>query len=72
MIFSSFTEKLKEKAGGLLGGGGGGRGYVAPLPNYWGGGPGPPGPPSSYAYDFHLTLDPRLSRVRRLYSGPTR
>ena len=34
--------------GGLLGGP---KGMLAPLSNYWGGGPGPPGPPSSYAYD---------------------
>ena len=31
-------------------GGGGAKGMLAPLPNYWGG-PGPPGPPSSYAYE---------------------
>ena len=33
------------------GAGGGAKGMLAPLSNYWGGGPGPPGPPSSYAYD---------------------
>ena len=52
MIFSCFTQKLKEKVGGLLGGGGGGgggKGYVAP-PSQILGGAGPPGPPSSHAY----------------------
>ena len=34
MIFSCFTQKLKEKVGGLLGGP---KGMLAPLPNYWGG-----------------------------------
>ena len=57
MIFSCFTEKLKEKVGGLLGRGGkGGKGYVVPPPlvvppclsNYGGG--LAPLPPSSYAY----------------------
>ena len=43
MIFSCFTYKLKEKAGGLLGGP---KGMLAPLQNYWGGGGlAPPGPP---------------------------
>ena len=36
------------------GGGGGQRVFWPPLSNYWGGGPGPPGPPSSYAYDSCL------------------
>ena len=35
------------QVGGLLGGP---KGMLAPLSNYWGGGPGPPWPPSSYAY----------------------
>ena len=33
------------------GGVAGGKGYVAPLSNYWGA--WPPGSPSSYAYDFN-------------------
>ena len=44
VIFSCFTQKLKEKVGGLLGGQ-----RVCwpppPLSNYWGGGLAPPGPP---------------------------
>ena len=43
---------LPVQVGGLLGGGGGPKGMLAPLSNYWGGGPGPPGLPSSYAYEF--------------------
>ena len=44
------------------GGGGGGKGYVGPPPlsNYWGG-LAPPGPPSSYAYVYVLTLCDNLS-----------
>ena len=41
MIFSCFTQKLKEKVGGLLGGQ---RVCWPPLSNYWGGGGGA-GPP---------------------------
>ena len=37
--------------GGLLGGGGG-KGYVGPPTLKLLGGPGPPGPPSSYGYDI--------------------
>ena len=45
MIFSCFTQKLKENVGELLGGGGGGgKGYVAPLPKLLVG-PGPLTPP---------------------------
>ena len=38
MIFSWFTQKLKEKVGGLLGGGGGAKGYVGPPSQIIGGG----------------------------------
>ena len=41
---------LPVQVGGLLGGGGGAKGYVGPPSQIIGGGPGPPGPPSSYAY----------------------
>ena len=41
MIFPRFTKKLKEKAGGLLGGP---KGMLAPPPKLLGG-PGPPWPP---------------------------
>ena len=41
--------------GGLLGGGGG-KGYVAPPSQIIGGGPGPPCPPSSYAYENESQL----------------
>ena len=39
---------------------------LAPLSNYWGGGAGPPGPPSSYAYELRglLTL-PSVSTVTK-------
>ena len=40
---------LPVQMGGLLGGGGGGKGYVGP-PLKLLEGPGPPWPPSSYAY----------------------
>ena len=55
MIFSCFTQKLKENVGGLLGGGGGGAtGMLDPSQII--GGPGPPAPPtpSSYAYDLEM------------------
>ena len=42
---------LPVQMGGLLGGGGT-KGYVGPPPSQIIGGPGPPGPPSSYAYDI--------------------
>ena len=43
--------------GGLLEGP---KGYVGPpLSNYWGGA-GPPGPPSSYAYDFGIITSSKL------------
>ena len=48
-FFSCFTQKLKKKVGGLLGGGGGQR--VCWPPSQIIGGPGPP---SSYAYVFFI------------------
>ena len=38
------------------GGGGGAKGYVGPPPKLLGGGPGPPWPPSSYAYEGRSNL----------------
>ena len=47
MIFSCFTQKLKEKVGRLFGGGGGGgaKGMLALPLKLLGGGCGPPGLP---------------------------
>ena len=54
MIFSCFTQKLKEKVGRLFGGGGGGgKGYVGPPSQIIGGGVWPPWSPSPYAYVKH-------------------
>ena len=50
-----FHIEIEGKGGWIIGGA---KGYVGPPPplsNYWGG-PGPPGPPSSYAYVFGLDL----------------
>ena len=59
LFFSNYFFSLgfqPVQMGGILGGGGGGGGGQRvcwpPLSNYWGG-PGPPGPPSSYAYELH-------------------
>ena len=49
------------------GGGGGGKGYVGP-PLKLLGGPGPPGPPSSYAYED--MLDKTYSWHRLCYAKP--
>ena len=52
VIFPVSYRNLRKNVGGLLEGA---KGYVAPpLSNYWGGGACPP--PSSYAYDEHLSL----------------
>ena len=60
MIFSCFTQKLKEKVGGLLGGGGGGGGgkeYVGPpLSNYWGGAWPPLAPPLPTPMQIHVIV----------------
>ena len=49
MIFFLFHIEIEGKGGWIIGGGGP-KGMLAPLSNYWGGLPPPPGPPSSYAY----------------------
>ena len=64
-FFAYFTQKMKENVGGLLGGG---KGYVPPLPNYWGGGGWPPWPPSSYAYDM-LNWDSPFDAFYAWYSN---
>ena len=48
--FFLFHIEIEGKGGWIIGGGGA-KGMLAPLSNYWGG-PGPPGPRSSYAYDI--------------------
>ena len=48
--FFLFHIEIEGKGGWIIGGGGGAKGYVAPPLKLLGGGPGPPGPPSSYAY----------------------
>ena len=49
MIFFLFHIEIEGKCGWIIGGA---KGYVGP-PLKLLGGPGPPGPPSSYAYAFH-------------------
>ena len=59
MIFSCFTQKLKEKVDGLLGGP---KGMLATPFKLLGGGGGlaPPGPPSSYAYGLSIYIDKQV------------
>ena len=58
---------MKEKAGGLLGGP---KGMLAPPPKLLGG-PGPPGPPSSYAYEESFAREhPEYIRTIKVYSMP--
>ena len=56
-ICDFFPFHIEGKGGWIIvgGGGGGGKGYVAPPPKLLGG-PGPPWPPSSYAYELLLPL----------------
>ena len=49
---------LPVQMGGLLGGGA--KGMLAPLSNYWGGGPGPP---SSYAYEDTPVLISKVEAI---------
>ena len=66
VIFSCFTQKLKKKVSGLLGGP---KGMLAPPPKLLGG-PGPPPPfpppppPSSYAYVHVKSLTTTVSALR--------
>ena len=50
--FFLFHIEIEGKGGWIIWGGGGAKGMLAPPSLKLLGGPGPPGPPSSYAYDI--------------------